>query len=302
MTRGDWKRVSKARPCPVCGKGDWCIFTGPEDDPEAAICTRVESGRRIREAGWLHKLRSDGTSWRNSLRRPVRMIQPQDDGRPDLAAEAEAATRWTSDHPEALGRFARDLGLSAESLTRLHAGYSPRRRAWTFPMKDAADNVTGIRLRLGGGRKLSVKGGKEGLFIPEGIEPGGRLLVAEGPTDTAAALDLGQAAVGRPSCTGGVRLLVELVGRLKPEEVAIASDADEAGWKGAEILAASLLAYCPVRIFTPGDGCKDLRAWLRAGATAGDLAAAIAETPARRLEVNSRRKGGRSCRTETATA
>ena len=97
-------------------------------------------------------------------------------------------------------------------------------------------------------------------------------------------------------------MLVELVGSLKPGEVAIASDADEPGRKGAESLAARLLAYCPVRIFTPGGGCKDLRAWLRAGATAGDLAAAIAEAPARRLEVNSKRKGRKPCRTETATA
>jgi hypothetical protein len=300
MARGDWKRVSKTRPCPVCGRPDWCVYVGHDDDPEAVICARVESGKRIREAGWLHKLRSDGTNWRNALRRPVRMTQPQADGQPDLAAEAEEATRWTVEHPKAFERFARDLGLSAASLTRLRVGHSPRRRAWMFPMTTVAGEICGIRLRLSNGRKLSVRGGREGLFLPTDIEPGGRILIAEGPTDTAAALDLGQSAVGRPNCRCGVGLLVEMVGSLKPEEVVVASDADEPGRKGAESLASKLLAFCPVRIFTPGGGCKDLRAWLRTGATAIDLASVIAKAPVRRLEVNSKRKGKRSCRTETA--
>ena len=107
------------------------------------------------------------------------------------------------------------LGVSVESLRRLGVGWSAKHRAWAFPMSNAAGDVLGIRLRLPGGKKLSVKGGKEGLVHSRRGPlrlPSGRLLllIAEGPTDTAALLDLGFSAVGRPSCTGGVKLLVEL--------------------------------------------------------------------------------------------
>jgi len=63
MRTTDWKPVSKRRPCLVCGKGDWCLFAGPDDAPEAAICARTESVRRIGEAGWLHRLRDNVTAW-----------------------------------------------------------------------------------------------------------------------------------------------------------------------------------------------------------------------------------------------
>ena len=51
------RRVSAAHPCPVCKKPDWCL-----DSPNgtAAICARVESGKRCGDAGWLHR-RSDPT-------------------------------------------------------------------------------------------------------------------------------------------------------------------------------------------------------------------------------------------------
>ena len=80
-------------------------------------------------------------------------------------------------------------------------------------MRNGAGEVVGVRLRKSDGKKLSIKGSKEGLFIPTGLKPCDRLLIGEGPTDTAALLDLGFEAVGRPSCTGGGRLLPELVRR-----------------------------------------------------------------------------------------
>ena len=92
-------------------------------------------------------------------------------------------------------------------------------------------------------RKLAVRGGHEGLFSPEGLADGGRLLVTEGPTDCGAPLDLGFHAVGRPSCTGGVKLLVELVGQQRPAEAIIVGDGDGPGQRGAETLAVVLVAY-----------------------------------------------------------
>jgi hypothetical protein len=207
-----------------------------------------------------------------------------------LAAEYRAAVQ-----PQALARLAASLGVSVESLGRLGIGWALAHRAWTFPMIDTAGAVLGVRLRCPDGRKLSVKGGKEGLFIPAALD-GGRLLIAEGPTDTAALLDLGFSAVGRPSCAGGVRLLVELVKRLAVPEMVIVADSDPPGQRGANNLAAVLLAYCcAVRIIRPPDGIKDARGWKRAGATAADVQAAIDAAPVRRLAVKAtirKRKAG----------
>ena len=243
MNKSDWQRVSKRRPCPVCGKPDWCVYAGPAEAPTAVICARVESAKRCGEAGWLHVLRTDGpvwAPWKRTLRRAVRLLAEPANGAPDFAKLAEAAARNTP--LELLERLADSLGLSAESLRRLGAGWLSGRRAWGFPMRDASGRIVGVRLRFPNGRKLSVKGGKEGLFIPEGLPPGGRLLVCEGPTDCGACLDWGFAAIGRPSCNGGVRHVVEMAQRLRPAEVVVVGDGDAPGRLGAERLASILTA------------------------------------------------------------
>jgi hypothetical protein len=169
--------------------------------------------------------------------------------------------------PEALGRLADDLGLSVDSLQQLCVGWAAEHRAWTFPMRDAVGNVLGIRLRLRNGRKLAVRGGHEGLFIPtrltEIVEANsGQLLVAEGPTDTAALLDLGFDTIGRPSCSGGTRLLVEFIRRRKVRSVVVVADSDMPGQRGAANLAEVLTAYAAsIRIVTPPVPQKDARAW-----------------------------------------
>ncbi len=306
MTRGDWQRVSRRRPCPVCGRFDWCMYAGPDDAPTAVICPRTPSDQRAGEAGYLHILRTDGPTWpawRQTLRRAVRMVDNPTGAAPDfakLAADCCAAVR-----SDDLQRLAVNLGVTVESLRRLQVGWSRARRGWSFPMSDAGGRILGIRLRLAGGKKLSVKGGREGLFIPSDLHvDGGRLLVCEGPTDTAALLDLGLAAVGRPSCTGGVKLLVELVKQRRPAETIIVADTDAPGQRGAENLAAVLVAYAAaVRVIAPSAGVKDARDWKRRGATAADLAAVIDAAPVRRLTITTRiRKAGHGRRRERTTA
>ncbi len=161
-------------------------------------------------------------------------------------------------------------------------------------MQDAFGRVTGIRLRAPNGRKWSVPGGKEGLFVPSGLPSGGRLLVTEGPTDTAALLDLGFTAVGRPSCSGGRHHVVELAQRLQAVEVVVVADRDVPGMAGANALADVLVAFAAsVRVIAPPQGVKDARAWLNAGATAGEVEAAIEAAPVRRLVVTTEKKGRR---------
>ena len=170
---------------------------------------------------------------------------------------------------------ARRLGVSADSLRRLGAGlYRPG--VWAWPMY-GPDGVCGIRLRSDAGKKWAVEGSKAGLFIPDGAVPDllTEIAVVEGPTDCAAALDLGLWAIGRPSCTGAVPCTVDVC---RGRDVVILADRDSLktrsngttfrpGQEGATILARALHRQArSIKIVYPLRG-KDCRAWLQAGAT-----------------------------------
>src|SRR5262245_33819829 len=278
-----WQRVRRDRPCPICERPGWCLLAA---DGSAAICARTESSKRCGEAGWLHRLRDDG--WRPA-RRIVRSLPLTTAGhRRDLASLA-AGCRDAVD-PVQLDVLTRSLGLTVDSLAALGIGWAEHYRAWSFPMTEAAGAVIGIRLRRPDGSKFAVKGGREGLFLPATDPTDPRLLVCEGPTDTAALLDLGYTAVvGRPSCTGGIKLLVELVQRRQPDGVVIVADSDEPGRCGADSLASVLLAYCPMMRVVVPKHFKDVREFLRAGGTRRQLEQAIEAAPALRLAIQSRR-------------
>jgi hypothetical protein len=286
-TRGNWRRVSRSRHCPICERPDWCLIAA---DGSAAICQRVESPKKCGEAGWLHRLRDD---WQPT-RRVVRHIPLALSGgsRRDFGALAKQFQQALD-----LGRLqqlANSLGLTIDSLTSLGIGWSEEHRAWSFPMADPEGNVLGIRLRPLKGKKFAVTGGKEGLFIPSTVDEGdSALLICEGPTDTAALLDMGfRQVVGRPSCAGGVKLLVEMVGKRQPPEVVIASDGDEPGRRGADNLASVLVAHAAaVRVIVPPDGIKDARAWLQAGGSRQDVEQSIAGASVRRLWNKTRTNG-----------
>lgn len=254
-------RACRQRRCPVCDKPDWCLVA---EDGSRAICQRVESTKRAGEAGWLHIL--DG-SRRSGAHRPTISVELR---RGDFGLyAANAAGFRRSDDADGLHRLQNETGVSVPSLERLGVGHNGW--AWTFPMCTPTGRVVGIRLRKSDGSKLAVKGSSEGLFIPSGIDVAGRLLVVEGPTDTAAALDLGFSAIGRPSCTGGSRWVRQFVEAHRPAEVVVFADADEPGRAGAGSLARTLASFTRVRIAEPPDGIKDLRAWLRAGARHDDV-------------------------------
>ncbi len=140
-------------------------------------------------------------------------------------------------------------------------------------MSDASGQTIGIRIRYPSGLKAAERGSKQGLCIPAELPEYGLLLICEGPTDTTAGLDLGFAAIGRPSCNGGARLLTTLA---RSREVVIVGDTDEPGRKGAEALASELALYCPsVRLVYPPENIKDLRGWKADGLTRGQLQSGI---------------------------
>ncbi|MBK7406132.1 MAG: hypothetical protein IPJ41_16385 [Phycisphaerales bacterium] len=223
MLLDDFRRVTKACRCPVCDHPDWCMVS-KDDPPSRAICQRVESKHRWGDAGWLHVLHDDGRTWVRTRKIIIPVRRPLADFSV-YAAKCRDRVR-----PAQLERFAGALGVTTESLERLGIGWDGRN--WSFPMSDAEGLVRGIRLRTRGGDKFAVTGSKQGLFIPGGLGNRNPLLITEGPTDTAAALDLRFDAVGRPSGRGGTHLVIEYVRRHKPGSVVGVADTDAVGRAG----------------------------------------------------------------------
>jgi len=281
----EFQRVSRSAPCPICGRPDWCLIG--RDNTDRVLCQRVASPLRWKNAGWIH-----GPARGRLVRtRTVGRLEPTRDDLEALAARFELALS-----AEMRALAAHTLGLSEESLMRLRAGLAGAHdlivegfrswpRALTFPMEREPGRVVGIRLRMVGGDKFAIRGGREGIFVPRGFDPAAPVLVAEGPTDTAALIGLGFNAIGRPSCTGG---RAQIIARIKhAPSVAVVADRDGPGQAGAQSLALALRAHVTnVRLVTPPGPFKDAREWVRGGATHADIAAAInAAEPVGRLRI-----------------
>tara|TARA_R110002072_G_scaffold264409_1_gene423111 strand:- start:15522 stop:16238 length:717 start_codon:yes stop_codon:yes gene_type:complete len=232
---------------------------------------REESDRQLANMGWLHRL-TDAVE----PRRPVQIGQ-----RTAKEFGPMAAQYARNLVPERLVAFADGLGVPPDALLQLGVGWTGR--CFAFPMFDRDRRCCGIRLRDGRtGEKFAERDSREGVFAtPELAE--GLILVTEGPTDTAAGIGSGYSTIGRPSCCGGTKHVAKLThGR----DVVVVADADEAGRRGAQSLASTILpTVASVRIIEPPEGIKDLRAWCQAGATKKDIDAVIASVEPRRLKV-----------------
>ena len=180
---------------------------------------------------------------------------------------AALATLFSSQiESTSLRRLVRELGASARSLMSLGLGWHKGYQAWTFPMWNSLGHIIGIRLRSEAGKKFAVRGSKNGLFIPISTLKA-PLFICEGPTDTAAMLDLGFFSIGRASCNSGVSMVAEYIRLENFNDVVIVADNDTSGMRGANSLADTLSTTCQlVKIITPPRRHKDVRAWKQAGA------------------------------------
>ena len=259
----EWVRAGAQMPCPICGKKDWCLVA---KDKSAVICPRKEEGSKkyIDGSGYLHVLipgqyEKKNPEWKSEL--------------PEHNTVMGMLAKKYMKAFDDKSKVAEDIGITPESLDRLFAGWSSGNNGVTFPMFRHRRRLIGIRVRSVSGKKFAIKGSKQGLFLPRGWDddPSRGLLICEGPTDTAAALDLGFDAIGRPSCMGGADLIAEAVGK---RAVAIIADNDGPGMDGAERLAKRLRTFCrEVRIVVPEH--NDLRGWKSQGATKEDVVRAI---------------------------
>lgn len=256
--RAKMRRVSRRKPCPICGRPDWCLVA---EDGSAAICPRTpdDAVKEIPGSGWLHILRKGrhGRTRQRGFSTRIRTCGGRSKDFGPLAKQYQEQLTAGK-----LNTLAFSLGVSTQSLKRLRIGSDDG--AHTFPMSDSQGQVIGIRRRLPSGGKLSVIGSKNGLFIPTGLKDDGPLLIVEGESDLAAALDLGFDAFGRPNCNSKIEMTAKAAkGR---SEIVIIGDADAPGRAGAQKLADALALHYPiVKITYPPEGMKDLRQWFRAG-------------------------------------
>jgi len=264
----EWGRVSRKHPCCICGKTDWC---GISPDGTLACCMRIKSDRPARNGGWLHRIADAPT---HPIPRPsVPQTQRPCACTVDWTAMLRRLGRNT--RTVEVERLAATLGVSQESLLRLGIVWAAPHRAWAFPMFNAAHETIGIRLRAQNGQKWAIPGSRNGLFWPDALAGSGPLLVCEGPTDTAALLDLGYNAIGRPSCAGTVETFIDAVCALRRRDVVIVADTDGPGIDGANRLAHALTeAGRRPKVIRPLQG-KDARAWVQAGATRAVVDTAI---------------------------
>lgn len=284
MTPQGFVRVTKSRPCPVCHKPDWCLVAR---DGSAAICPRLPSARLLGEAGYLHRLTDAAPAYLPS--QPPKRV----------TIDADAISRQYQDamSPSDYVNLSDTLGLTAPSLDGLGVGRAVQylEGTYSFPMRDASDTIIGVRLRSAQGHKWAVYGSRSGLFYGS-MEPGCDLYVCEGPTDTAALMDLGFCAVGKPSCNAGNDLLVKLIAKVRPSMVVVISDVDS--HKGnCEFCERQLCPHCrpgqygaiqtcnaiaatktPVKLIEP-IGAKDARAWKLKGAKHSTITTIVANTP-----------------------
>ena len=289
-TSSGWIRVSKAAPCLVCGKPDFCTITA---DGAVCKCTRIESERPIQnrdgQPSWLHVACKLGTYDLAKANRPAAMVP-----RLKLSEVKTKIKEFRQNMTKArLTQCAHNLGLPERSIEAFGVGYCYRPDSLAFPMFGGDGKPCGIRLRRMDGEKKCVPGSRNGLFIAADFEPQAApdaiceetspllLLLPEGATDAIAAHALGFAAIGRPSNAGGAQQLAELLGGWTVKfDVVVVADHDEAkyrpndprpfwpGIEGALRICEQIKGVCSrLRFMLPPDGAKDLRAWAKTGSS-----------------------------------
>lgn len=255
--------VTRQHPCPVCGKPTskavgycvidqerqrvWCGHS-PQDGREGTFYDLGSKQWTERPSNIIASVQNEPVDWSSVLRECE-----------------EDCTKMI------LHRHAKSLGVSVESLETLGAGWCAQYQGLSFPMYNASENVIGVRIRKEDGAKFAIPGSRNGLFLPSGSWSRETIVVVEGPSDTAAALDLDLPAIGRASAKTCVHELVEFCAW---SHVVILANRDApdkngrmAGQEGAESLARCLNGRClSLKVVLP-IGAKDVRKWKQQGAT-----------------------------------
>lgn len=232
----NWIDATPDNPCPRCGYPRWCAVSA---DGKRCICMRSPSASPTRNGGWLHYL-PPGAVAPVAVRKAKQYLQP-------AQVKASLARLDYCPDNDMLVELARLLRLRPTSLLAMRGGYAVGEAALAFPMYGSTGTLAGVRYRRRDGRKWSLKGGREGVFLSSGFNPNAPVFVTEGPTDAAALIEAGVAnVIGRPNCSGGVQIVHDLLGPTVP--VVVLADPNEVGTAGAERLSMTLPNPCIVLV------------------------------------------------------
>jgi hypothetical protein len=259
ILRNGWQiiPVTPERPCAVCHKEGWCAHVVGG----GSLCQRVESARRVGEAGWYHADPSGAEPVITEAPKPKPplygpMLKAQ---RRYVAAINRTAHLWR----DLIG----DLGVDEPVLRSMGVGWAAEAGAYSFPMRDGGGRIVGIRYRALNGRKWALPGSKSGLFLSENA-PLGVVMMPEGPSDSAVLRELGFSVWGRPDARSGSAYAIYRLTKLRaegilPSEVVIVGDDDRTGKSGANHFATEIArsASVPVRVVIPPKGL-DVRQWV----------------------------------------
>jgi hypothetical protein len=183
--------------------------------------------------------------------------------------------------PEWVEQLALLLKVSVVSLWKIGCGWATGRDlrrymkwqgggSWAFPMRNGNGVIVGIRLRTTQGEKIAVRGGRDGVFVPQ-VPAQKTAYIVEGPTDTAACLTLGVFGLGRPNCRGAIAHTQVTINRLGIERAIVVGEPDvpkyedqqSPGIEGAKRLAQELQIPVASMVLP----AKDMRKFLEMGGT-----------------------------------
>lgn len=262
----DGVEASRSLPCWVCEhkhkNPSWCLV-----DPvrRVCICQRVDSSRRIGDAGYWHgEMKSE---WLRVAEPYVVKLKKEIEANNidwELMWDEMKDARTVANSLE----LSEKISLPYEYVMGISFGWCHTSNAWAFPMRDEDGKLCGIKLRLRNGKKICVKGSRLGLVYAKSFDNNRRdLFVTEGESDCMVAAGFGFNAVARPSCSSCREHVRRLAIR---KDVVVCADKDEAGKRGATDLTLAIRkAASSVTIITPP--VKDLRKWFVDGITAQDV-------------------------------
>lgn len=222
MSESTWIRVTRAEPCPVCGRPDYCTRT---TDGSAVKCMRVESEKLApgKLGGWIHPM---------SEPLPPHPPPKPVEKKPDWTEECRKMYEHDKAHDKRCD-VAEQLKVSVESLEALRVGIGwdewNGREFSSWPSRDNDGRCVGYVRRYSDGTKRTNQGGSTGVFyVPTWYTHPGPVFVVEGGSDVAACESHNLNAIGRASNVYGGHWIKKMIRQCCPEKlVVVVGERDE---------------------------------------------------------------------------